>query len=108
MEDAKKRMKQRNFKKTSGYKIFGDEWEFTYNLCDELLQYRSYEQILLRRIMIIGHKLSLPLGEEKEAYTLILYDLKRKYDEQVKVVQTLEVEVAESFETLCRKMNVLL
>lgn len=106
MEEARKRLLKYSYKKSPGFKIFGDDWQDVKNLCDELRDNRLYEQKLLRRIAIIGHKLSLPSDENTPGYVLILRDLQKKYFEQVKLVKNLEIEVAKDFNDLCIKKNI--
>jgi hypothetical protein len=108
MQEAKNRLRLCSYKNTPGYHIFGSDWQDIHALCDELMENRFYERKLLRRFMIIGHKLSQPPNEQTEGYTMIMKDLQRRHKEQTELIEKLEKEVAESFEELCKRRNIKL
>lgn len=107
-EEIRRRLIMSSYKKSPGFKIFGEDWRDVHGLCDELKENRHYEMSLLRRLTHIGHKLSQPINEDTEGYKLILHDLQRRYETQAEIVRKLEIEVAESFEELCLRRKIFL
>jgi len=80
-----------SYKKTTGYKLFGKEWEPIHELNLYYGDLRYDESVLIRKVLHLGHKLSRPNCENREVYMLILNDLQTR----IKVVEAERIELEE-------------
>ena len=91
----------KSYKKTPGFKMFGNDWQIVYELCLEQMEYAYYEHQLIRKILHVGHKISLPSSQEDhEGYVLILQDLQRRVAEEAARKEEVEKLIAEAFDEL--------
>lgn len=77
---------QRNYysyKKTSGYKRFGEDWEIIHELNLESLARRDLENFYLKRILLIERRFVLETDEQRKAdYGLILEDMRQRLKDE--------------------------
>ena len=94
-----------SYKKTRGFKLFGNLWEPIHELNLFHGDLRYDESVLIRKIMHIGHRLSQPNcdADDKEGYMLILKDLHRRIAEKTKEREDLEVEIGLAFDELVER-----
>lgn len=97
-----------SYKKTKGFKLFGKDWEPIHELNLYHGDLRYDEHVLIRKILHLGHKLSQPNCDEKEAYMLILQDLQRRVEVVSKELEALEALIGSSFDELIEKKQLKL
>jgi len=97
-----------SYKKTSGYKIFGKDWELIHELNLELLELLHVEKIIIRRIVHIGHKISLHECDDREGYILIIQDLQARLFIHTRERELQERVVAVAFDELCEKRKIFM
>jgi hypothetical protein len=97
-----------SYKKTSGYKIFGRDWQLIHELNLELLELLHTEKLLIRRIVHIGHKISLQECDDREGYVLIIQDLQARLLSHMKERELQERVVAVAFDELCEKRKIFM
>jgi hypothetical protein len=89
-----------SYKKTKGFKMFGKDWAPIHELNLYYCDLRYDESMMIRKIMHIGHKMSLPNCEDKDGYMLILKDLHKRIAEKTKEKHEIEDLIEESFNEL--------
>jgi hypothetical protein len=93
-----------SYKKTPGFKLFGKDWEPIHELNLYHGDLRYDERMLIKKLLHIGNKLSLPsCSEDKEVYMLILRDLHRRIAEVTKEKEDLEDLIGKSFDELLQR-----
>jgi len=94
-----------SYKKTPGFKMFGNDWEPIHELNLYWAELRYDERMLIKKLLHIGHKLSSSLidSDEKEAYMIILKDLHRRVAEVTKEKEDLEDLIEKSFNELLQR-----
>lgn len=97
-----------SYKKTSGYKIFGKDWELIHELNVELLEMLHTEKLFIRRIVHLGHKISLQECDDREGYMMILQDLQNRLVSHIDERKTQERIVAVAFDELCEKRKIFM
>jgi hypothetical protein len=91
----------KHYSKTPGFKMFGKDWVIVYELCLEQMEYAYYESQLIRKILHVGHKLSLPTTkEDHDGYMLIIKDLHRRVAIETKNKKDVEALIAKAFDEL--------
>jgi len=93
-----------SYKKSSGFKIFGEEWEGVYDMCRWHSELRFDESRMIKRILHIAHKVTTE-NEDREGYMLILQDLRARLSVLEKERQALEVEIGKSFDVLTERSS---
>lgn len=92
-----------SFKKTKGFKMFGNDWEPIHELNEYHKVLRSEESCLIKKLLHVGNKMSLPKCEDSEAYMLILKDLHKRISEVTKEKEELEELIGRSFDELLER-----
>jgi hypothetical protein len=96
----------KKYTETPGFKLFGKDWIIVYELCLEQMEYAYYESQLIRKILHIGHKLSLPsTKEDHEGYMLIIKDLHRRVAIETKNREDVEALIAKAFDELVQQQQ---
>jgi hypothetical protein len=97
-----------SYKKTPGYKIFGTDWELIHELNIELLELLHVEKVYIRRIVHLGHKISLHDCEDREGYMLIIQDLQQRLLAHKRERELQERIVAVAFNELCERRQIFM
>jgi hypothetical protein len=92
-----------SYKKTPGFKMFGKDWEPIHELNLYHGELRYEENQLIKKLLHIGHKLSIVHSEEKDVYMIILKDLHKRINEVTKEKEDLEDLIGKSFDELLER-----
>lgn len=92
-----------SYKKTPGFKMFGKDWEPIHELNLYHCELRYDERMLIKKLVHVGHKLSLPNCSDKEAYILIIKDLHYRLAKVTKEKEDLEDLIGKSFDELLER-----
>jgi len=96
-----------SFKKTHGFKIFGEEWAVIHSLNLESLCRRYEENQMLKRILHIERKISMERDFDSEVgYNLILDDLRVRLRILFQEHKTLNCLIVDSLEELMKKRGI--
>jgi hypothetical protein len=91
-----------SYKASTGFKLFGKDWEEVYELCRIHGELRFDESRLIKRILHVSHKISKGC-EDEEGYMMILQDLRVRVGNLETERQALEVEIGKLFDEVTER-----